>query len=157
MVPLPSTATLRAGRTTVWYWPQRQGDLDTVSQDDTRTVTAGDGINVNESGRAELSFADFNVQLYRHAQHQMIPTADPNGYGLGYDLLQRAALNPVSANALQALSNDRIDPECRSRWDRLYNHLKMAWSRACNRERVVSAAMIRPHGKLDQTVNIALG
>jgi hypothetical protein len=108
LVPFPSTATLRAGRSTVWYWPQRQGDLDTVSQDDTRTVTAGDGVNVSDVGRAELSFADFNVQLYRHAQLQMIPTADPNGYGRGYDLVQGAALNTISANALQTLSNTRV-------------------------------------------------
>jgi hypothetical protein len=38
----------------------------------------------------------------------MIPTADPNGYGLGYDLVQGATLNTVSANALQQLSNNRI-------------------------------------------------
>jgi ferric-dicitrate binding protein FerR (iron transport regulator) len=108
LVPFPTTATLRAGQTTVWYWPRRQGDLDTVEQDDTRTVIAGDGVNVNDSGRAELSFGDFNVQIFRHGQLQMIPTADPNGYGLGYDLLQGATLNTVSANTLQSLSNDRI-------------------------------------------------
>jgi hypothetical protein len=108
LVPFPSTATLRAGQSTVWYWPQRQGDLDTVEQDGTRTVTAGDGVNVNDSGRADLSFGDFDVQIFRHGQLQMIPTADPNGYGLGYDLLQGATLNTVSANTLQSLSNDRI-------------------------------------------------
>jgi len=108
LVPFPTTATLRAGTTTVWYWPQRQGGLETVVEGDSRTVQAGDGINVNTTGRAELSFKDLNVQIFRHGQLQLIPTVDANGYGLGYDLLQGATLNTVSSGALQQVSNDRI-------------------------------------------------
>jgi hypothetical protein len=107
VLPFP-TATLRAGQTTVWYWPHHEGDLDTVNQNDTRSVVKGDGVNVSDDGRAELKFQDFNVQIFRHSQLQMIPSTDPDAYGLGYDLVQGATLNTLSAAALQNLTQARV-------------------------------------------------
>jgi hypothetical protein len=108
---VPDTATLRAGRTTVWFWPQEQGPLDTVVQDDQRDVHAGDGVNVSDDGRANLNFADaLQVQIFRGSRVQMQPAVDGQDARLflGYALLQGAVDNTIPSGTLEKMAGARV-------------------------------------------------
>jgi hypothetical protein len=108
---LPKTATLTAGKTTVWYVPQAVGTLDTLQLADTRQVSTGDGVNVSDDGRADLNFQDaLKVEIYRHSQLAMDPSFDPTGAipSLYYDLTEGTTLNTVSSSVWSRLQDARI-------------------------------------------------
>jgi hypothetical protein len=111
ITPLATTATLTAGKTTVWFVPQAVGTLDTLQLADTREVRQGDGVNVSDDGRADLNFRDaLKVQIYRHSQLTMVPSYDPVGAipSLYYDLAQGTTLNAVSSSVWSRLQDARI-------------------------------------------------
>jgi hypothetical protein len=128
LVPFPTTAKPRGPDNRLVLAPAtgRPGCRESERH---APVADGDGVNVSDDGRAELNFQDFNVQIFRHAQHQMIPSTDPGAYGLGYDLVQGATLNTIATGALQQLTQARIGVLVRSAYSGSANRMTTWLSR----------------------------
>jgi hypothetical protein len=109
---LPDYAALRSGRTNVFYRPGQSDDSTTLSDNASCKIKEGDQINVDDTGKADISFQDaLIVHVYRQSQLQLTTDVDascPTCLALGADLILGTIDASVPNSTLQALGNQRL-------------------------------------------------